>query len=192
MYLFRKKYYRTRSDEQLVELLRKGDRKNCISELYLRYSHLVFGVGLKYLKNKMDAEDATAELFIHLEDKILRGEIHSFKPWLYSVTRNECLMKLRKKKPAEQEISDLQQNDNEESDYISEDDLYTLMERSITLLKHDQQVCLKLFFFSKKSYEQIGQQLSMSVKQVKSHIQNGKRKLRILMEESEEYKRTKL
>ncbi len=191
MYLFRKKYYNTRSDEQLVELLRQGDRKNCISELYLRYSHLVYGVGLKYLKNKMDAEDVTGELFIRLEEKILRSDIQLFKPWLYSVIRNECLMILRRKQLSEKEITDNLAHEDDEKEPLALENLLDALEKSIILLKPDQQTCLKLFFFSKKSYEQISQQLSISIKQVKSHIQNGKRNLRIIMEENESYKHTK-
>lgn len=191
MYLFRKKYYNTRSDEQLVELLRQGDRKNCISEFYSRYSHLVYGVGLKYLKNKMDAEDVTGELFIRLEEKILRSDIQLFKPWLYSVIRNECLMILRRKQLSENEITENLALEEDEKEPLTLENLLDALEKSIILLKADQQTCLKLFFFSKKSYEQISQQLSISIKQVKSHIQNGKRNLRIIMEENESYKQTK-
>ncbi|MEY4603524.1 MAG: hypothetical protein RIT43_816 [Bacteroidota bacterium] len=192
MFLFRKKYYSTRSDEQLVELLRQGDRKNCISELYRRYSHLIYGVGLKYLKNKMDAEDMTSELFIHLEDKILRSDIKVFKSWLYSVIRNECLMILRKKTAPEKEITEVQMYEEEDNQPVVLNALLIELENSIPLLKEDQQTCLKLFFFSKKSYEQISQHLKMPIKLVKSHIQNGKRNLRIILQESEQYKQTKL
>jgi RNA polymerase sigma-70 factor (ECF subfamily) len=49
-------------------------------------------------------------------------------------------------------------------------------------LNPEQSTCIQLFFLQKKSYQEIADQTQFNLLQVKSHIQNGKRNLRILME----------
>lgn len=68
----------------------------CFSELYRRYIPMVYGLCLKYLGNKADAEDAVMDLFEDVSQKIKQYEIQHFHTWLYSVARNHCLQRLRK------------------------------------------------------------------------------------------------
>jgi RNA polymerase sigma-70 factor (ECF subfamily) len=56
------------------------------------------------------------------------------------------------------------------------------MSDALKELNTDQQLCVTLFYMEKKSYQQIAEQTGYSMMQVKSHIQNGKRNLRILIE----------
>jgi RNA polymerase sigma-70 factor (ECF subfamily) len=49
-------------------------------------------------------------------------------------------------------------------------------------LSHDQKVCIQLFYLEKLSYHEIETKTGYSFSQVKSHIQNGKRNLRIILE----------
>jgi RNA polymerase sigma-70 factor (ECF subfamily) len=57
----------------------------------------------------------------------------------------------------------------------------TLLETCITELNKEQQTCITLFYLEKQSYQAIGEATGMSSLQVKSHIQNGKRNLKLLM-----------
>src|SRR6186713_416475 len=93
--LFRKNI-RHLDDQALLQLVRAND-KQALGELFVRYSYLVMGLCLKYLKDKMEAEDELMCIFDKLPEKINRSEIANFRTWLYSVAKNECLMKLRKK-----------------------------------------------------------------------------------------------
>jgi len=188
MFLFKKAYFRTQSDESLLEFLRKGGDSRCLGELYIRYGHLVFGVCLKYLKNRMDAEDLTSEIFERLTQKISAHEITNFKSWLYSVTKNECFMRLRKKSIQTDELQEqwLGEIPSEEDDFEQKEIILNLLANEIEGLKEEQQMCIRLFFIEKKSYEQISQELNISLKQVKSAIQNGKRNLKIRLEENYE------
>ena len=92
------------SDHELIHLYRKTSNTEAIAILFQRYTHLVYGVSLKYLEDKDDSKDAVMEIFEHLMDDLLKHDIHNFKSWLHSVTRNHCLMKLRKKKPVRMEM----------------------------------------------------------------------------------------
>jgi DNA-directed RNA polymerase specialized sigma24 family protein len=49
-------------------------------------------------------------------------------------------------------------------------------------LKQEQRLCIQLFYIQKKSYEEITQITQYSLKEVKSHLQNGRRNLKILLE----------
>lgn len=188
MFLFKKAYFRTQSDESLLEFLRKGGDSRCLGELYIRYGHLVFGVCLKYLKNRMDAEDLTSEIFERLTQKISAHEITNFKSWLYSVTKNECFMRLRKKSIQTDELQEqwLGEIPSEEDDFEQKEIILNQLANEIEGLKEEQHLCIRLFFIEKKSYEQISQELNISLKQVKSAIQNGKRNLKIRLEENYE------
>jgi RNA polymerase sigma-70 factor (ECF subfamily) len=89
--------YKTLSDEALLRSYKEKPSLEIIGEYYQRYGHLVMGTSMKYLKNKFDAEDLVMHLFEKLPSKLHDNNINRFKPWLYMVTKNECLMLLRKK-----------------------------------------------------------------------------------------------
>jgi hypothetical protein len=69
-----------------------------LGQLYEKYMHLVFGVCLKYLKDREASRDATMQIFEKLIIEIPKREIDNFKPWLHVITRNHCLMQLRSEK----------------------------------------------------------------------------------------------
>jgi RNA polymerase sigma-70 factor (ECF subfamily) len=103
------------------------------------------------------------------------------------VTRNECLMFLRKSVRKNVDITDFQpmeEDDPEEAIRMEEllDDVVNLLDE----LKEDQRNCMRLFYFEKLSYQQISVQLKMEIKAVKSAIQNGKRNIRIRLIEKNE------
>ena len=61
--------------------------------------------------------------------------------------------------------------------------LLNRMEALIPTLKNNQRICLKMFYLEGKSYADISTELNFSLKEVKSHIQNGKRNLKIKLDE---------
>jgi RNA polymerase sigma-70 factor (ECF subfamily) len=64
----------------------------------------------------------------------------------------------------------------------------TILEELIPLLKDDQRKCIELFYLKEKSYQQISDELKMPLLKVKSAIQNGKRNLKIQLEDRNEFK----
>jgi RNA polymerase sigma-70 factor (ECF subfamily) len=86
------------SDQQLLNRYKQTKDKSVLGQLYERYIHLVYGVSLKYLKNREEAQDATMQIFEQLVNKLLKHEIDNFKSWLHVLTRNHCLMFLRSQK----------------------------------------------------------------------------------------------
>ena len=189
MFSFKRKAYRQKSDEELIIIYKNEQHSECLAVLYERYGHLVMGACMKYLKNVVESEDLTSQIFELLPAKILKHEITYFKSWLYMVTKNECFMLFRKKG-----ISTLSIDGFEHSDEPANDDLIlkeqklTALEEVIPLLKDEQRICIELFYLKEKSYQQICDELNLSMMQVKSAIQNGKRNLKLRLEERNEFK----
>ena len=66
MLFFKNKNISKHSDNELIaEYKSKGDNA-VVGELFKRYSHLVYGVCLKYLKNEDESKDAVLEIFEQL------------------------------------------------------------------------------------------------------------------------------
>lgn len=187
--LFRKRItYHQLSDEELVSKFRNEGSSDIIGEIYKRYGHLVMGTCMKYLKNRADAEDMTMTLFEKLPHKLGNHTIERFKSWLYMVTKNECLMLLRKKGHASAEITKELEAKDELQHLEAKELQYELLEEAIKELKDEQRKCIELFYIERKSYQEITLLLQLDLKKVKSAIQNGKRNLKLILENRNEFK----
>lgn len=179
------------TDEELIARYKATKDSRWVGLLYQRYTHLCLGVCMKYLKNEDDAKDAVMQVFEKLLDDLLRHEIQFFQGWLHTYLRNHCFMSLRKKRPVSMFRDELTQGDqgNMELDAgqnLSDKELLEMdldkLEKAIDVLKSDQKDCIRMFYLDNKSYKEIEEMTGMDFKQVKSHIQNGKRNLKIFME----------
>jgi RNA polymerase sigma factor (sigma-70 family) len=209
MFLTKIRRYRQKTDEELLTLYKEKQSKLIVGVLFERYGHLVMGTAMKYLKNELDAEDMTMVIFEELYDKLTKHEISYFKSWLYQVTRNSCLMKLRSEKgtyhvefdspfnglestDSSGLTKDLSHTISEHKEEAEKAELkevqYVLIEEALNSLKLEQKECIHLFFMEDKSYHEISEQLGIPLLKVKSAIQNGKRNLRIQLEEKNEFK----
>jgi len=183
--LFRKNI-QSHTDLELIVLVRKNNQ-NAIGELFRRYAALVMGLSLKYLKNQHLAEDMLMDIFEKLPTRIQKHEIQNFKSWLYSLTRNECLMELRKKKT---ELGDIEkellfQTDDSErglSEKLHMENQLNELEDAILTLKEDQKNALTYFYLQQKSYNEVSALMGITLNAVKSLIQNGKRNLKLKLE----------
>jgi RNA polymerase sigma-70 factor (ECF subfamily) len=131
--------------------------------------------------------DAVMDIYEKISVSLREQEVNYFKSWLYTVAKNHCLMSLRKK---EREIHSefLMEKAIELHQYESEGKELKLdvMEKCIEELKNGQKECIKLFYLEEKSYKEIESMSDYSMKEVKSNIQNGKRNLKICMEQNEQ------
>ena len=106
-------------ERNIIELCREGDVKAQFL-LYKQYSKSMYNIAIRFLNNKMDAEDVLQESFLTAYEKIndLSG-INSFGAWLKRIVINNCITILRKKKIRFEDISDykLEQVDDEDGIY---------------------------------------------------------------------------
>ncbi len=174
-------------DEEIIARYRADKDPQWIGLLADRYLHLVYGVCLKYLKNQENARDATMEIFEKLLADLLRHELRSFRSWLFTVARNHCLMKLRADRPEiridgwEKDILFVKMDDPLHLIKAEEKEQKLVeLEQAINRLSPEQGQCIRLFYLEKKSYQEVSEITGYSLKQVKSHVQNGKRNLKIM------------
>ena len=177
-------------DKELIEMFRHSHDNAYVGHLYLKYSHLVLGLCIKYYKDKDKANDALMSIFELIFKELKKHKVENFKSWLYSVSKNYCLQDLRKnktklKKSEAFEIffKESMEIDNEKHliEREEKEKLLTKMELSLQLLKNEQKQCLMLFYLENKTYAEIATETPFSLNEVKSHIQNGKRNLKNLM-----------
>ncbi len=174
---------------ELLERYRQDHKPIWLGELYNRYSHLVFGLCLKYLKNEENAKDAALSIFEKLILDLKTREVATFQHWLYAVSRNHCFEILRASGREERRKVVFHHenvvNIHEDVDVLSIAEMKEAglrkLESAIGRLNGDQQQCVVLFYLKEKSYREITETTGYSLGEVKSHIQNGRRNLRLLL-----------
>ena len=187
---FRKKKDRV-SDQDLLEQYRQNHNPEIAGELFGRYMHLVYGVCLKYFGNAERAKDEVMHLYEKVQEELKSRDVENFKNWLYVVTKNHCLMELRKANSGKQVLTGdenllehFMENEPEMHplDRNGETDPEENLGPCLEQLKDEQKQCILLFYFENRSYREISETTGLEEKKVKSHIQNGKRNLRICLE----------
>jgi len=180
-----------KTDNEILELFLKTRDINMLGELYSRYMHLIYGVCLKYFREPEKSKDTVIELFEKVQIEIQKHNVINFKSWVYVLTKNYCLMKLRKTKAGEiiyvsndEELAGFMENETELHPIDEElnENLEKALNDCINSLKAEQKNCIRLFYFENKCYREIAGQLKLEEKKVKSYIQNGKRNLKICLE----------
>ena len=178
--------YKHIDDNELLQRFYVDKNNEWLGLLLQRYTLLLLGVCMKYLKNEEEAKDAVQQVFLKALNELHKYKVDYFKSWIYMVAKNHCLMKLRDKGKYSAEINEqLMATPDETIDknnYIEKDKALTAMSQALSQLNKEQQQCVTLFYLEKKSYQEITDQTNFTLLQVKSHIQNGKRNLKLLME----------
>ena len=151
---------------------------------------LVYGVCLKYFGQPDAAQDGVMDIYEHISKKLPDHEVDNFPAWLYMVSKNHCLQVLRKKSNSltislEDHIMQNGQEWHQEDDTwdldVSEDAADQLHD-CIKTLPDNQKNCIRMFYFEKRSYADICEITSLNMDTVRSHIQNGRRKLKKCMQ----------
>jgi RNA polymerase sigma factor (sigma-70 family) len=174
--------------ELLIQYKSTGDLQ-VLGELFSRYTSLIYGVCLKYLRDRDDSKDAVMQVFEKLVETLRVHEVANFKSWLYVTSRNHCLMQIRAKKGRMTEDisahlmeSDLVLHLEEETEAEGN---FSKLEQCIEQLVSEQRHCIQLFYLEQKCYKEITGLTNFDLNQVKSFIQNGKRNLKICMEKND-------
>ena len=189
MWLFKKKEYS--SDEELLKHYKQSGNKDLFADLFKKHVSVVYGTCLFYLQDKDEAQDATMQLFEKLMLDINNREIDNFKGRLSFVVRNHCISIIRKNKSQNKNIKSYYEFEYEDANYETEEKINTVsddvmlenMKQCLPKLKENQRLCVELFYLNNKSYQDIANQTGFTLNEVKSYIQNGKRNLKLLLED---------
>jgi len=172
---------RARTDEELMELVKKGDRAS-FSELVTRHSSKFYGLAYRMLASREEAEDIVQESFLMLwasPEKWDSGRKAKFTTWFYRVVANACLDRKRKARevtPGEDfdppdpgmGTEQILENRNKRED----------MERHIAELPDSQQTALTLCFYEGVSNREAAEIMGVSVKALESLLMRAKATLR--------------
>lgn len=178
------------SDEALVKKFQASKESYYAGLLFERYNEMTVSLALSYLKNEKDAEDAVMDCFEILYKDLKTAEVKNFGGWYYSVVKNH-LLKLKKKRrklAGDELIEGYHDQDKDEYGLFEQlfdnrnEEIEKLINEILKTLKPEQEECVKAFYLDEKSYKEIAKELKLTENTVKSHIQNGKRKLKIELE----------
>ena len=184
------------SDEVLFNLFQDNKNKEMMGELFKRYTHLVFGVCFKYLKDEEKARDAAMQVFEQLLTKPAKQDIRSFKDWLFILTKNHCLMLIRHEQAGQRVLNekfyDLQSEIMESSsrmhlyDAEEQEQRFARLRVALARLPDEQRQCVELFYYEDKSYQEITHLTGYDLNKVKSYLQNAKRNLKNMLDHGNE------
>jgi RNA polymerase sigma factor (sigma-70 family) len=184
---FIKKISSSFTDSELVQQYKDTSNMDTLGDLYSRYMDLLYGVCLKYFKEPDEAQDAVIHIFEELVTKLKKYEIDNFKGWLYQLSKNHCLMKLRTKKSqpinVDTNLMYLQENLHLE-DVMQKETNLIVMEHCIEQLPSEQKTAIQLFYLQEKCYKEIADTTTLDINKVRSFIQNGRRNLKICMDKT--------
>ena len=175
-------------DAALITQYKTTGDLDVLGVLYNRYMHLVFGVCLNYLKDEEQSKDAVMQIFEELIVKVKAHEIQNFKSWLHVLSRNHCLMVLRK--ASKNNTVPLDESFVENTDFVhldmedTKEQQLSVMEACMKGLTDEQRICVDLFYLQEKCYKEVAEITGYDMLKVKSYIQNGKRNLKICIEKN--------
>ncbi len=131
--------YQHIDDTELLQRFYADKDNEWLGILLQRYTMLLLGVCMKYLKNEEEAKDAVQQVFLKAINELHKYKVDYFKSWVYMVAKNHCLMKLRDKGKYTAEINEqLMATPDETVDknnYIEKDKALTAMAQALTQLE---------------------------------------------------------
>ena len=168
------------TDEELARAL-NGGRQSALGMLWDRYAHLLYGVCMKYLKDPERSKDMVVELFAALPELLRKHQVDRFRPWVHTVMRNRCLLALRGEKPTPRMDDANEPIAEEAGDALLREASLQKLEQAIDQLNEMQRACIRIFHLERNSYQQTADRTGLTIEQVRSHLQNGRRNLRIII-----------
>jgi RNA polymerase sigma-70 factor (ECF subfamily) len=177
-------------DTDLMARVRQRDPQ-AVRALYDRHSSMVYGLGLRILRDPTEAEDLVQDVFLHLwrRAELFDGTRGQFVGWLVSLTRNRAIDRLRARRTRERKGGEYEVDaasapasrghDPNETAYAAE--LRTAVTRALAVLPEAQRVALEMAYFGGLSHTEIAELLPAPLGTVKGRIRDGMRRMRDLL-----------
>jgi RNA polymerase sigma-70 factor (ECF subfamily) len=170
----------------LEDRLRRGDPR-AFEELVIAYQHRVFGVALRMLRNRGEAEEIAQEVFLRVHRAVedFRGEA-KLSTWLYAITSRLCLTRLasgerRMAREGEESLERLRA-DADPAAHAERGELEAALQRAITELPEERRVVVVLRDFEGLSYEEIAAALDLPLGTVRSRLHRARTDLKEKLE----------
>jgi len=171
--------------EELIDKCKKGDRK-AQEQLYRQYSNILFGICLKYSRNKSEAEDSLHDSFMTIFEKISQYKSKgSFEGWIKRITINTVLQKYRKEEYLKV-VTDNVKEEVEVKTAYADIGLQTLLQY-IQELPNKYRITFNLYVLDGYSHKEISAMLGTSPGTSKSNLARA----RMILKEKIENKTTR-
>jgi RNA polymerase sigma-70 factor (ECF subfamily) len=164
-------------DRALVDAIRSGDPA-AARALVERFDAVVFGLCVRMLRHRQDAEDVTQETFL----RALRG-IRGFdgdrplRPWLLGIAANRCRTSLSRRGRRPATIEAPEEAVDHRPTPTSGDDLAAELQSALGRLRPDYRLVFTLFHEQAMPYEQIAQVIGRPVGTVKTWLHRARGEL---------------
>ncbi|NCO62274.1 MAG: sigma-70 family RNA polymerase sigma factor [Flavobacteriales bacterium] len=179
----------TNNDIYYINLIIEGNT-NAFSVLVDRYKDLVFSLALKMVKNREEAEEVAQDTFIKVFKSLSQFNGDSkFSTWIYKVTYNTCLDRLKKHKREQQVVSIDEFNTNQIKsldnalDAMEDEERRQAIQDCINLLPSDDAFLLTLFYFEEQSLDEIAKVINVTANNVKVKLFRSRKKLTTILKE---------
>ena len=179
----------TNDDIHYINLIIEGN-SNAFNILVDRYKDLVFSLALKMVKNREEAEEVAQDTFIKVFKSLSQFKGDSkFATWIYKVTYNTCLDRLKKQKREQQVVSIDEFNTNQIKsidnalDKMENEEREKAIQDCIQLLPADDAFLLTLFYFEEQSLEEIAKVIGLTANNVKVKLFRSRKKLTSILKE---------
>ncbi|WP_338357361.1 RNA polymerase sigma factor [Yeosuana marina] len=179
----------TNNDIYYINLIIEGN-SNAFSVLVDRYKDLVFSLALKMVKNREEAEEVAQDTFIKVYKSLTQFKGDSkFSTWIYKVTYNTCLDRLKKNKREQHVVPIDEFNTNQIKsldnalDTMQDKERIQAIQDCIELLPSDDAFLLTLFYFEEQSLEEIANVVNLTTNNVKVKLFRSRKKLTTILKE---------
>ena len=177
------------NDIYYINLIIEGNT-NAFNILVDRYKDLVYSLALKMVKNREEAEEVAQDTFIKVFKSLSKFKGDSkFSTWIYKVTYNTCLDRLKKQKREQQVVSIDEFNTNQIKsidnalDKMENEEREKAIQDCIQLLPADDAFLLTLFYFEDQSLEEIAKVIGLTANNVKVKLFRSRKKLTSILKE---------
>jgi RNA polymerase sigma-70 factor (ECF subfamily) len=172
------------NDDQLIVSQIVSGQKSLFRLLVKRHEQAVYGMGMSFFRNPEDASDFTQEVFLKVYRSLSCFEGRSrFSTWLYKIAYNTAVNGITRKKEyrslAEEDLAS--DGDTPERRAIRSAAREAVL-AAVTELPERYRICVDLFFFYDRSYQEIEAITGYPVNTIKSHVFRAKKLLRVKLE----------
>jgi RNA polymerase sigma-70 factor (ECF subfamily) len=172
-------------DDQLIVAQIVSGQTELFRLLVNRHQQAVYGMGLSFFHNAEDASDFTQEVFIKVFRNLSHFEGRSrFSTWLYKIAYNTAINSITRQKEYHSLAEDepLGGEDSPERNMLRAAAREAVLE-AVTELPGRYRICVDLFFFYDRSYQEIEAITGYPVNTIKSHVFRAKKMLRERLED---------
>lgn len=171
------------TDSYYIEKVKEGHTQS-FNMLVQRYERLVFGLTIKMMKHREEAEEAAQDTFIKAFKSLnaYKGDA-KFSTWVYRIAYNTCLDRLKgnAKFVKNVEINEITENQLEDSSNVFEslarDERKEIVQECMNQLPADERAVLHLFYFEENSLKEIAEITALSSNNVKVKLHRARKKL---------------